>query len=152
MRHPTARILWIALLASQVVYLAVAFIVRPAGQPLPSLAVSRLFFTLAALAVVTAVGSMLYRRKALVAPIQAGRLDPNHADGFAQAFAPFVLGLVLAESIAIYGLVLALLSHEPSFALPFALLAFVLTGLQRPSAPDLVPQATAGVFRPPPLA
>jgi hypothetical protein len=101
------------------------------------------------MSVVVAVGTLIYRRRALVEPIQAGQLDPSSKEGFAKAFTPLILNLVLTESIAIYGLVLAFLSHRPGLALPFAIGAFALMYLHRPTAPDLSPPATPGVYRPP---
>ena len=111
-----------------------------------------MFLSLAGISVATAVGTVVYRRRALVVPIQSGSFDPNTAEGLAKAFTPFILNLVLTESIAIYGLVLAFLSHKPLFAFPFALGALVLMYVHRPSAPDLAPLAASGVYRPPPLA
>jgi hypothetical protein len=151
-RHPTARIVWLALLASQVLYLAVPYLVTLGGEPLPAMARTRLFFALAAVAAVTGAGSLVYRQRALVAPIAAGRLDPRTPEGSARAFAPYVLNLVLTESIAIHGLVLALVSHERLVALPFALAAFALMAVHRPTAPDLEPPPLAGSYRPPPTA
>ena len=149
-QHPTLRILWIALLASQVIYLVVAFIL-PAGSAADPGTVDTLSFLLGGVAISIAAGTLVYRRRALVAPIQTGRVDPNTPEGFPKVFVPFVLNLVLSESIAIYGLVLVLLSHDPLRALPFAIGAFVLMYLHRPMAPDLVPPSTAGVYRPPSL-
>jgi hypothetical protein len=38
--------------------------------------------------------SPVWRRRALVAPIQAGELDPNTPEGFAKVHVPFMMNLV----------------------------------------------------------
>ena len=152
MRHPTLRKLWLAFLASKVAYLAFAFTLGPTGQPSEPEVVRPLFLTLAAVCAAIAVGTHIYRRRFLVAPIQAGLLDPNTPEGFAKMFRPFILILALTESISIYGLVLAFISRQPLMCLPFVIPAFVLMYLHRPTAPDLSPPTTSGVYRPPPLS
>jgi hypothetical protein len=151
MKHPTARILWLALLASQAIHLAVAFLVKTGAGAMSSLAFSRLFFALAAVSLVTAAATILQRRHALVAPIQAGRLDPGTPEGFAKALPPYLVALALVESISIYGLVLALLAQTGWIALPFATAAFALMVVHRPTAPDLAPPAAPALHRPPPI-
>jgi F0F1-type ATP synthase membrane subunit c/vacuolar-type H+-ATPase subunit K len=149
--HPTFRILWFTLLASQVIYLVVPWVVTLQGPAPDPAFVQRFAWILGGISVVTAAGTLVYRRRALVAPIQAGQLDPDSPEGMARAFTPFILNLVLTESIAIYGLVLAFLSRSPLLALPFALCAFILMFLHRPTAADLTPPSAAGVYRPPAL-
>ena len=149
-RHPTLRVLWLVLLGSQVIYLVLPFVLQPAGQPSDPSFVRTVSLALGSVSAVVGVGTIVYRRRALVAPIQAGHLDPNTTEGLAKVFRPFVLNLVLTESIAIYGLFLALLSQGPRPALPFAIAAFVLMYLHRPMAPDLSPPSP-GVYRPPSL-
>jgi F0F1-type ATP synthase membrane subunit c/vacuolar-type H+-ATPase subunit K len=143
--------LWYVLLGSQVVYLTVPHAAE-LGGPGPNEGFVRTFaLVLAGISVITAAGTLVYRRRALVEPIQAGRLDPDSPEGTAHAFTPYILNLVFTESIAIYGLVLALVSRSPLAALPFAVGAFVLMWVHRPTAPDLSPPAKAGVYRPPSL-
>jgi hypothetical protein len=150
-RHPTLRVLWLALLASQVIYLVVPYVAEVAGRRPDPGVLNTLTLILAGISLATGAGTIVYRRRALVDPIQAGRLDPDSPDGAAKAFSPIILNLVLTESIAIYGLVLALLSGSPSRAVPFALGAFVLMWVHRPTAPGLTPPASAGLYRPPSL-
>lgn len=149
MHQTTIQLVWFALLSSQVIYLAIPFVIRFAGQPADPSFVRLLSVALGSVSLVVAIGTLIYRRRALVEPIRAGELDPSSQQGFARAFTPLILNLVLTESIAIYGLVLALLSHRPGSALPFAIGAFVLMYLHRPTAPDLSPPASPGVYRPP---
>ena len=68
----------------------------------------------------------------------------------ARAFTPFVLNLVLSESIGIYGLVLSFLSADPSYVFAFGAGAIALLWVHRPTAPDLVPPP-GGFHSPPPI-
>jgi hypothetical protein len=89
------------------------------------------------------VGSMMYRRRALSGPIQAGELDLTDPDGQQRAYQAFMLNLVLSETVGIYGLALAFLTGNPSFSVVFSGGALLLMYLHRPTAPDLVPPPTA---------
>jgi hypothetical protein len=147
-KSPIARILWFALLLSQVIYLVVASVLP--GDPASSPAsVSVISLALAIVSIGIAALTLVMRRRALVAPIQAGQLDPNTPEGHQRAFVPFIINLVLTESIAINGLVIALLSREPQRAYPFAIAGFALMYWHRPTAPDLSPPAAFGTYRPP---
>lgn len=137
MANAQNRILWWALVASLGIYVAVAYVVRvPANPDIDS----GLFFSMfLLLAVGTGAGSVFYRRFALSGPIQAGELDPTTDAGRQRAFQPFIVNLVLSESVGVYGLTLALLTGNPAFALGFGAGALALLVLHRPTAPDLVP-------------
>jgi len=150
MRNPVVRIIWIALLASQVIYLIVAF--KASGGPSVNPSVVTTFsITLAAVAIGLAVATIFLRRRALVSPIQAGKIDPNAQEGLSKILPTVLINLCFTESIAVDGLVLALVSHEPGRALPFAAGAFVLMYVHRPMAPDLSPPPEGDVYRPPPV-
>lgn len=56
-------------------------------------------------------------------------------------FTPFILRLVLNESIAISGLVLSLLSHSLTPFLPFAVIAIVLNVIGRPQIDPVLERA-----------
>lgn len=149
--NPLLPTVWFVLLVSQVLYLALPYVVELEGRRPDTGFLSPFTLALAAIAVVTAAGTLVYRRRALVEPIQSGRLDPTSPSGAVHAFSPIILNLVLTESIAIYGLVLGLLSGSATRGLPFAIGAFVLMWVHRPTAPDLTPPASAGTYRPPSL-
>ena len=150
MKQPIVRILWLVLLISQVVYLVVAHIL-PRESDSSSMNVTLVSIALAVVSIGLAAFTLVWRRRMLVAPIQAGQLDPNTPEGFPKAYVPFLMNVVLTESIAVNGFVIALLSHEPVRAYPFAIAAFALMYYHRPTAPDLSPPATFGTYRPPAL-
>ena len=124
----TNRILWLALLASHVVYVAVNLsgVVRTREEPLdlPVFPIA-----LAVVALATGVGSHLYWRRASGAgrPIHSSPPDP------AASFTSYMLAWVFDESIAIYGLMLGLLAFPVDVWVPFSLAAFVLMLVHRPS-------------------
>jgi hypothetical protein len=149
-RHQILVILWSALLASQVIYLYVAYIL-PDDPKTDAHNVATMTLALAVVSIAIAVGTLILRRRALVAPIQAGLFDPNSPEGLAKVFTPFMLDITLTESIATNGLVIALISHEPARAYPFAIVAFALMWVHRPWAPDLSASENPGTYRPPAL-
>ena len=110
MANRANRLLWWFLFSSLLVYLVLAHVVSlPANPDLP---ISLLLTMFGAVAIVTTIGSLVYRRHALVGPIQRGEIDLTSPEGQGRAVQPFILGLVLSESVGIYGLLLALLSGQ----------------------------------------
>ena len=150
MKQPIARILWLVLLLSQVLYLVVAHILPRESSSSPT-NVTLVSLVLAVFSIGLAALTVVLRRRMLIAPIQAGQLDPNTPEGFPKAYVPFMMNIVLTESISINGFVIALLSREPERAYPFAIAAFALMYYHRPTAPDLSPPAAFGTYRPPAL-
>ena len=128
--------LWWSLVASLLIYVVVAYVVVIPSSP--TAPVEYLVPVFALLCFAIAAGTLRYRRKALVRPIQTGELDTATPQGLERAFKPFMINLVLSESVGIYGLVLAFLSGSPMYSLAFAAAALVLMYLHRPTAPDLV--------------
>ena len=131
------RIVWVALLAAPIVYMAVptpGVATRPPGM---------VVFALAGLALAEAIGVLLCFRIAGVARVQRGEIDPDSPEGMARLFKVLVVCWTLAESIAIYGLALRFLGAGFSTAAPFtlgALAAMIGThpfqaGLRRPLTP-----------------
>jgi hypothetical protein len=146
------RILWWSLVISLLVYVVVAHVASvPHNAQIP---LGMLFAVFAVVSVGTAAGTLIYRRHALAGPIKRGELDPSSREGQQKAFQPFILNLLLSESVGIYGLVLALLSGEGAYSVPFVLVALALLYLHRPTAPDLVPLMSSEHYStgPPPIA
>ena len=142
MSNPTTRALWWALVGALFINVLVAHL-----APLPidlGAPIALLTSVFAAMTMATAVGTVVYRRRALAGPIQAGQLDPRTPTGFQKAFQPFIINLVLSESVGIYGLVLALLSGDPGYSVAFTSVALVLMYVHRPTAPDLRPPLGGG--------
>lgn len=141
MANPTFRILWWALVASLLPYMVIAHV---APVPVaPEAPVSLLLPVFGSLALAIAVGTLIHRRRALSAPIRAGKLDPSTREGMQAAFKPYIINLALSESVGIYGLVLSLLSGRPVYAAAFCAVSLVLLVLHRPTAPDLRPPLSA---------
>jgi F0F1-type ATP synthase membrane subunit c/vacuolar-type H+-ATPase subunit K len=133
------RIVWWALLSTLVVYGVVAFVVAPTTGPREGMPTPLLAGMLGVVAVTTGLASIFVRGRALVGPIRSGDLDPRSPEGLQRAAGPYIVCLVLAESVGLFGLVLALLAGRPGFALPFLAGAFALMVVHRPSASELQP-------------
>jgi hypothetical protein len=145
----TNLVLWGALAVSQVIYLFVPEFVD-LGRDGPPEALS---LALAAVAVVEAIGVVVYFRQAALGPVQRGVLDPKSAGGAPQLFQVFILCWVLAESIAIFALVLGVLGAELVVRVPFVIGAAGLLFVCRPWHPGLeAPVSLSDTHRPPPIA
>jgi hypothetical protein len=137
MANTVNRLVWFSLVVSQLIYAGIAWLVDL--PPRDGDLIGVLAPTLGVLSLGMAVGTIFYRRHALVGPIQSRTLDLEKPADFAKAFQPFILNLVLSESIGVYGLVLALLSGQLTWCLVFGGAALAMLWFHRPTAPDLVP-------------
>ena len=152
MRTTTNVMIWAVLCLSQAIYVVVAFLKPP--SPTPQDVSSTMFPPLLVVAGMLAAGTIWWRTRSLVRPIQRGDLDPGTPEGQARALPAFLINLVLSESVAIYGLVLTFLSDDPRYVLGFVGAGLTLMFIHRPFAPELQarersPMATS---RPPPIA
>ena len=157
------RVLWAALLASQLVYLMLltlpGLVAVPAAPPDPQLPL-----VLAGAAAVIAVVSFVLPARlraasmARVALATERRPDPSARGAFREAvptheladpeamrraallagFVPFVLSLALSESVSVLGLVLGFLGHEPLVWAPLIATGMLLTMARFPSEQRLV--------------
>jgi hypothetical protein len=140
----TNRIIWWSLVVANLIYAVVAHVVAPERSEVADSSANTLLVPLALTALATAVGTIILRRRALVGPIQAGVLDPATPAGREKAYTPFILSLVLSQSVGIYGLVLAFVSGNGTYSLPFIIGSLALLYVHRPTAPELEPPAVAG--------
>ncbi len=137
MENAPNRILWWCFVASLLIYVGVAYLVAVPATSHTAQPVLVVVFGLLSAAI--GIASLIYRRHALSGPIQRGALNPMTPDGLQKAFPPFVVNLALSESVAIFGLVLALLAGQGAYSIPFILAALALLYAHRPTAPDLLP-------------
>ena len=124
----TFLIIWAFLGVSQVVYLLVPV---PSQQNASTL--SDVFpMALAVVAFIQAIGMVILLRVRAFEPIRSGRIDPRLSSGVVQLFTPLILAWVLAESVAIYGLVLRFLHYSLSYSVWFSTAGAVLLFMGRP--------------------
>lgn len=131
------KILWVALVVSQAIYLGIPSPRAGEGTPQAFAAV------LALVATTQAVGVLLFFRIAGVRRIQSGKLDPTTAAGMGQLFTVLILSWVLTEAIAIYGLVLRFLGGPLWQTGLFALAAFALMVVTQPWQSGLEPPVSS---------
>ena len=126
--NQTNMVIWCVIVVSQVIYLLMA---APASEGSPVL--PDLFpLLLGAIALLEGVGVVVLLRVRAINPIRSGRLDPTSREGAAQLFVTLILVWVLAESVAIYGLVVRFQQFGPAYSLPFAVGGAFLMLLTRP--------------------
>ena len=152
MASQTNIIIWVSLCIAQLIYVVVAHL-----RPLPpnsSDVAQTMFPILLVISMATAAGTIWWRGRALVRPIQSGALDLTRTQDLAKAFTAFILNLVLSESVAIYGLVLTFLSNDTRYVIGFVAFGLVLLWIHRPFAPELRPPSgpLGPGSRPPPIA
>ena len=125
----TLWIVWGAMLASLIAYLAISWVVpvetRGSAPGVPAAA-------LGLVAATTAAASFVLRRVLVAAPIEKGSLDPDTAAGRARVFQASVLCWTLSESVGIQGLVLFFLYGSRPLLYAFLAAALVLLLLHAP--------------------
>lgn len=147
------RILWGALLSATVIFLGVLFWQRRAGV-LPAAPEDPMFLLTFAVAALSAssmsvVMPLMFRRKALLAAnLAVEEIDDTGAIGMFRQSAPkvrvfsdaqkaraialatyqtsLILGMAMAESVALFGFVLGFLGFAPLQVLPFWIVAWLL--------------------------
>ena len=142
--NQTFVVTWAVLAVSQVVYLLVPAPTRENASALPNV----FPIALAAVAFIQAVGIVTLLRIRAFAPVQSGRIDPSSKSGAAQLFTTLILAWILAESIAIYGLVLRFLHFSRPYSASFAVAGALLLFVGRPWHPRLrKPDSTIDLAR-----
>jgi hypothetical protein len=148
-------ILWAALIASAAIYVVVSFLVAPAEVPE---APQELVIVLGIVAVAVAIASMVMPRKLLPDNAVRGRMQAKRpaavgahkrlsereqrlASVAGLYMAPWLVGMVLAEAVAIFGLVLVFITGDPNMVIPFAVVGAALMLLKRPNVSAFVEHA-----------
>ena len=128
------RILWAALLGSTLIYVAVLELAAKSGEPHWEF----LMLPLSTGAVTTAAASLAVPR-IMVRRHRSGRdRDDSSLPEAAGAYLiALIVALALAESVAIFGLVLGLLGAPPKVVMPFFAVAWVLMLIRFPSQEKL---------------
>lgn len=144
------RILFAALLGSVVIYVAVGVFLAQSGTA-PGPVPDALVYALIATAAVTGSASFFMRSKLMPPRSELPTDLPipwSEARRLAQGYLIAVLvGLALGESVALLGLVLTILSHEPRYGIGFAAAGSTVMLLGRPRAAELASVLTASSSR-----
>ena len=129
------KLIWWVLFLAPLHYVPTIYAIRHTDTPHEAsglLVVGALLLTVG-----IAVGTILLRRRALVDRIQSGAVDLSTPEGPGKLFTPFVLNLVLSESVAIIGLGLSFLAKQPLYTVGFLAASLSLMYVHRPTAPAL---------------
>jgi hypothetical protein len=136
----TRWILWAALLAAVAIHAALPLLLPL--EPTPAhLGPLRVLFP--GLALAAAAGGVALHRVGLVRPIARGALDPASPDAAPRVTAVFVVAWALAEVPAILGLVLAVLTGQPTAGWGLALLSVASLVLLAPRVASPPPSAAS---------
>lgn len=127
------RILWAALLGSTLIYVAVLELAAEIGEP-------RWEFLLLPLSVagLAAAGASLLGPRIMLRRRRSGRGSEEAADDASGGYlVALIIALALAESVAIFGLVLGLQGAPPRIVMPFFAVAWVLMLIRFPTQEKL---------------
>jgi F0F1-type ATP synthase membrane subunit c/vacuolar-type H+-ATPase subunit K len=137
-------IIWTMLAISQGIYLLVPLPPRENAAAIPAV----FPIALGVVAIVQAIGIVGFLRIRAFNPIRAGLLNPASKAGAPQLFTTLLIAWVLAESVAVYGLLLRILHFPPTISAPFAAAAAILLFIGRPWNPRLErPASSADLAR-----
>jgi hypothetical protein len=139
-----AQVLFVALLSSLVVYLVVCYLLAAQGEPpVTGAAIEVLKPALGTLAFFSLIASFALRarllRKAIAGlPARPTRTDEAMAEAVIRAaMTPWILGWALCESVAIYGMILFLMTFQWELFLPFWGIGLAAMLAQAPSLRSL---------------
>jgi hypothetical protein len=136
----TSLILWASLALAQLLYVVLPI---PVQENDPDF-LSSLALAMGVVAFAEAIGALVLLRSRALGPISAGTLDPQSRQGVAGLFTTLIICWVLAESIAVYGLVLRIMGAESDLWSPFAVVGGLLLLVCRPWQHGLKPPRPAG--------
>jgi hypothetical protein len=134
-RMMVLKVIWMALTASILVYAGVGYIVSVNADPKNAGDVPRVFqMSIFAVAVMTALGSValktfLFSPGKIEARLVSAKGDDKEQrllNLFGWYFPRYIVILALDESVAVYGLVLTLVTLQPSEMIPFMAVALFL--------------------------
>lgn len=136
-----AQILFVALLSSLVIYLVVCYVLAAQGEPPVTAAPIELlkpaFGTLAFFSLIAsfALRARLLRKAIAELPAQ---IDESQAEAVIRAATtPWILGWALCESVAIYGMILFIMTFRWELFLPFWGIGLAAMLAQAPSLRSL---------------
>jgi hypothetical protein len=113
----TSRVLWGALMASMIVYAAIATVISKQNAPKPLL--QPLLIALAATSIVELAIGFVLRAKMMPSRRKSEAVHPNIGAAFARMRAAEITGWAFCEAVAINGLILTMLTFEPVYSYAF---------------------------------
>jgi F0F1-type ATP synthase membrane subunit c/vacuolar-type H+-ATPase subunit K len=129
------QIVWMGLLLAIGSYVAIAyFVANSVNSAMDPATLGPLEWAFALMSLSCLVVSYFLPRKLLRAAL--GQEDPATVPLeklVGMAFTPWIVRMALTESIGIYGLLAAMMSHQPSKVLPFAIIAALVMITAMPS-------------------
>ena len=133
-KRGTRQVVWFALLGSIAVYAAMPMLIPGAEKPADPVIV----MALAAVAAMTGFASF-------VVPGILRRMPSKSAEErAARSFQALLIGWVMCETIAVYGLVLYVLGAGTTWLWGLSAVAFILMGMQSPRDPEVSLDGASG--------
>lgn len=128
------QILAVAIMASIIVYMAVAIVVGPTTDP-PD---PELLRTLAMAFLVLSVGSLLAARVIFQSRLRLAREGATPIERLQRYRTAVILAFALRETVAIYGLVLSFATGDVRWVFGFGLVALVTMAMGFPRRPQML--------------
>lgn len=127
--------IWVFFLSAIIIYVGLSYILIQT----PNNTISNLFplyAVIGILSLVCAVISVVLRLKLINHAIASGTLLPNTEEGTKKIHTYLIIIWAITESIAIYGLILAILAGKFLLCLPCAIVSFAIMIYQHPFIED----------------
>ncbi len=140
MPHSPATLIWTVLVFSQLIYVAVLSLGVFQNEASDSDFLRLMSLSLGVVVLAEIAIVLFVFRRYVVRPIQSRTIDPSTSHGAQRVLLPLLICWVLAEAIAVHGLVLALLAGSSvGHMLPFLAVSLLLMWFTRPWGPSLQP-------------
>lgn len=123
--------IWIAFVFAVFLYVVIGFFLQGTVLLEPT-QVKTLEWVFFALSLSCGTGALLLRWKGIHEPIQMKTLNPQTIEGFQKYLMFSLIAWSLTESIAIFGLVMTILSGNFYAGLPYSAASLILLALQTP--------------------
>ncbi|MBN2328459.1 MAG: hypothetical protein JXR73_15050 [Candidatus Omnitrophica bacterium] len=124
--------LWSVFIDAIVIYLVLAYFLVSSNTSNPDFVPIVAMVTIL-LSIISAMISILIRLKLLTGPIQNGALDIHSEQGFQKYQTISIVNWALSESVAVFGLILVIISGNFYYAIPYCVISLILLILHRPS-------------------
>lgn len=124
-------VLWGSFLAAPLIYIGISTFLAQQMQPIGSVFMP-LLIGLGCVSLGLAVVSVFLRLRLVLEPLQKGLEKKASADGVNPIRTPLIITWALVETIAVFGLILAILGAKMVYCLPFCGVSFFLFFFHHP--------------------
>lgn len=124
-------VIWGSFIAAPVIYIGISMFIAPTMSPQGAI-VMPLSIGFGCMATIFAMVSIVMRMRMVIEPLQNKTIRSDTAEGEKLIQTKLIVIWAMVEAIAIFGLVLAILSANYLYSLPFCVVSFLLLFFHHP--------------------